>query len=60
MLRHWTPTFIASGQIFVTIWQTKRNASRPLYARLFFLARAYEAKANAANIETAKEHGADA
>jgi hypothetical protein len=38
----------------------KAHASRPLYARLFFLARAYEAKANAADIETAKERGAAA
>jgi hypothetical protein len=38
----------------------KALESRPLYARLYFLARAYEDKAEAADIQSAKERGAAA
>jgi len=36
------------------------QAARPLFARLYFLAKAYEDKAEAADIQSAKERGAAA
>jgi hypothetical protein len=38
----------------------KAHAARPLYLRLCFLAKAYEDKAKAADIQSAKERGAAA
>jgi hypothetical protein len=35
----------------------KAHAARPLYSRLHFLAKAYEDKAKAANVQSAKEGG---